>query len=329
LSLLQNAIYSIEVGVEDYLQTEDRRNVSAVRNVYAGIILLLKEKLVRLSPEYDTELLIKKNLIPKKNKDGDIVFSGAGKKTINLHEIKVRLENLGVDVDWKRLEEISHLRNELEHYYTNKSPGLVKEILAKSFLIIRDFLTNELNESPVSIIDRDLWPKFLEIEEVFSSEEKACKESFVNFNWKYKTINKAVKHAKCYFCESSLIQLTKHQPYEDTPSGRTLFKDYFTKIRCNSCGEIIDCWPELFEKCLEELFYADLYIAATQGGEPPCDSCPECKKNTFVFEEGCCVACDYIPEYKECIRCHNHIGLKEQDLNGLCSYCEKLGENNC
>tara|TARA_B100001989_G_scaffold247983_1_gene220942 strand:+ start:5628 stop:6623 length:996 start_codon:yes stop_codon:yes gene_type:complete len=326
MGLLQNAIYSIEVGIEDYQTGEDRRNVSAVRNVYAGILLLLKEKLVRLSPEYDTELLIKKRLIPQINKAGEVVFVGAGKTTVNLKEIEVRFENLGVSVDWNRLYEIQRLRNDLEHYYTDKSPGLVREILAKSFLIIRDFLTNELGESPVSIIDRDLWPIFLEIEEVFSAEEKACKDSFKDFNWKYETINQAIKHAKCYFCESSLVQLIEHDPYIDTKEGRPLFKDFLTKMQCNSCGEPIDYWPDFFEKCVEELFYADLYLAATKGGMAPVEECPECRKNTFVFEEECCVVCDYKPEYERCARCHNHIGLDEQDLNGLCSYCANLAE---
>ncbi len=326
MGLLQNAIYSIEVGIEDYQEGEDKRNVSAVRNVYAGILLLLKEKLVRLSPEYDPDLLIKKRLIPQKNKAGDVEFIGAGKTTVNLKEIEVRFKNLGVSVDWSRLYEISRLRNELEHYYTDKSPGLVRETLAKSFLIIRDFLTNELDESPVSIIDRDLWPAFLEIEEVFFAEEKVCKESFKGFNWKYETINQAVKHAKCYFCESSLVQLIEHEPYDDKPAGKPLFKEFLTKMQCNSCGEPIDYWPDFFEKCVEELLYTDSYIAATEGGIPPYDSCPECGKNTFIFEEGCCVACDYKPEHEGCARCSNHIGLDEQDLNGLCSYCANLAE---
>ena len=40
MSLLQNAIDSIQVGVEDYLMEDDRRYLSAVRNICAGILLL-------------------------------------------------------------------------------------------------------------------------------------------------------------------------------------------------------------------------------------------------------------------------------------------------
>ena len=45
--LLQNAINSIEIGIEDYelSQQDERRIISCVRNVFAGILLLFKYKL--------------------------------------------------------------------------------------------------------------------------------------------------------------------------------------------------------------------------------------------------------------------------------------------
>ena len=44
--LLQNAINSIEIGIEDYKlsQQDERRIISCVRNVFAGILLLFKYK---------------------------------------------------------------------------------------------------------------------------------------------------------------------------------------------------------------------------------------------------------------------------------------------
>ena len=51
MSIIQNAIDSIQIGIEDYESADDRRSVSAVRNISAGILLLYKEKLCQLSPE--------------------------------------------------------------------------------------------------------------------------------------------------------------------------------------------------------------------------------------------------------------------------------------
>jgi len=52
-SILKNAIISIQLGIEDFLKTEKdpRRALSAMRNLYAGVLLLFKEKLARLSPK--------------------------------------------------------------------------------------------------------------------------------------------------------------------------------------------------------------------------------------------------------------------------------------
>jgi hypothetical protein len=37
MSILQNSIDSIQVGIEDYENPDDRRSVSAVRNISAGM----------------------------------------------------------------------------------------------------------------------------------------------------------------------------------------------------------------------------------------------------------------------------------------------------
>ena len=43
--LLENAVLSIELGVEDYQTGDERRVLSAIRNLYAGVLLLCKQVL--------------------------------------------------------------------------------------------------------------------------------------------------------------------------------------------------------------------------------------------------------------------------------------------
>jgi len=59
ISLFANAITSIELGAEDYeaAKSDPRRAISAVRNFFAGVLLLLKERLRRISPELIFEKL--------------------------------------------------------------------------------------------------------------------------------------------------------------------------------------------------------------------------------------------------------------------------------
>ena len=51
MSMLDNAIQSIQIGMEDFHEEDERRVLSAIRNLYAGILLLFKYKLQQLSPE--------------------------------------------------------------------------------------------------------------------------------------------------------------------------------------------------------------------------------------------------------------------------------------
>ena len=70
MTLFANALESIQIGVEDLLKNDDRRVLSAVRNVHAGVLLLCKEKLRRLSP--DGEILLAQRFEPQPDNNGDV-----------------------------------------------------------------------------------------------------------------------------------------------------------------------------------------------------------------------------------------------------------------
>ena len=82
MSLLANAVDSIQVGVEDLLKSDDRRVSSAVRNVHAGVLLLCKEKLHRLSPRDD--LLLAQRYEPRRTRAGKIELVPVGRKTVGV-----------------------------------------------------------------------------------------------------------------------------------------------------------------------------------------------------------------------------------------------------
>jgi hypothetical protein len=66
MSLFDNAISSIKIGITDFEDfedsAEDGRLLSSVRNIYAGILLLYKEVLLRLSPSGSNEVFANSNL---------------------------------------------------------------------------------------------------------------------------------------------------------------------------------------------------------------------------------------------------------------------------
>ncbi len=311
MSILQNAIDSIQIGVEDFESDDDRRSVSAVRNIAAGILLLYKEKLCRLSPPDNKELLIKQNIRPVQNAKGEITFEGKGNKTVDVQSIKERFKSLNITtVDWDRFDEISRLRNDLEHYYTSKSPDAVREIVAKSFLLIRDFLSEHLQEDPQEVLGDDCWATLLKVSDVYSAEEQACKASLYAVDWKYHSVEIALKNLRCNQCHSSLIQA----PHSD---------DVYPTIdlHCKSCGEDFSFY-DVVEQCIDDSLSGEAYINAKDGGNPSYNTCPECWQNTFIYEEDCCVACDYEMQYTECETCGVPLDLEDQYNEGKCSDCQ-------
>lgn len=309
MSILQNAIDSIQIGVEDFGSDDERRSVSAIRNIAAGMLLLFKEKLCRLSPLHDSELLIKRDIEPAAGTDGNLVFKGKGKQTVNVIQIQERFKSLNVGVDWKRLEEITNLRNELEHYYAKKSPDGVREVVAKSFLLIRDFVVNELDENPQELFGTDCWEALLKTNEVYSAEEAACNASISQIDWKYSAVKDSLTHLRCPECNSALIQaINDDDIYPDIG------------LHCKTCSHEFS-FSDVVEECVDDLLSGDEYRQVKDGGDSPYGTCPSCGKKTYVHEEGCCVACESGMEYTECSACEEPLSLDDQVNEGMCSYC--------
>lgn len=310
MSIIQNAINSIQIGIEDYESSDDRRSVSAVRNISAGVLLLYKEKLCQLSPEDNKELLIKQNIRPIQNDDGEIVFEGKGHKTVDVFSIQERFKSLKVTVDWKRFDEINKLRNDLEHYYTSESPDTVREIVAKSFLLIRDFLTEYLEKDPQETLGDEAWATLLEVSDVYSAEEALCNASIEEIDWQYDSVKESLKYLRCKSCHSSLIEA----PYHDDCHP-------CVNLHCRSCN-LDFSFDDVIEQCIDDSLSGKAMRNAMDGGKSPYDSCHECGKNTYIHSEDKCVACEYEMEYKSCEICGTSLEMEEQYNEGKCGSCQ-------
>jgi hypothetical protein len=108
---------------EDYQSGTRPRLLSAVRNIHAGILLLYKEALRRMSPPGSNEALMMARIVPSEDSRGKVVFIGEGKKTVDTQQIKDRFETLGIKTDWKRFDRINETRNEVEQLRSKCLPG--------------------------------------------------------------------------------------------------------------------------------------------------------------------------------------------------------------
>lgn len=170
-----------------FKSTDSRLANSALRNIFAGIQLLFKEKLSRLSPEDSDEVLIKQTILPCFDENMVIYFKGKVTKTTDVQQIKERFKEFRIIVDWKVFDEINKLRNNIEHYYTEIPSHVVNKIISKSFKIILDFCRDYLEEEPIEIFGGASWAIFLETDKIYEAEKSANVNSFSQVNWSFET----------------------------------------------------------------------------------------------------------------------------------------------
>lgn len=308
-TILKNAIASIQLGVEDHQSGDERRSLSAVRNLTAGILLLFKEKLRQLSPADSDEVLIKERIRPSRDTDGSVSFRGEGRKTVDVQAIKERFKSLGVEADFARVDEVIRLRNDIEHYRTGATAETIKVVLAKSFVVIRDFIAAELDEDPAALLGEATWNVLLEENEVYERERAACLAALDAVTWGSEALAQAAHRIRCQHCGSDLVR----------PLAPEVEHHYQLEFHCSSCGKDSE-FDDVVEEAVSDCFAEEAYEIATGGGEPTLAICHSCGKETFIRYEGRCVACKGELEYTECAICGEGLGPDDQYNNGLCGY---------
>jgi RNase P subunit RPR2 len=313
MSILQNAVNSIIIGLEDLESSEERRLVSAVRNIHAGILLLFKHKLAELSPAGSDEVLIKDTVLPIIGEDGRIFWTGKGKKTVDVRQIQERFNSLGVRVDWNRVEAIQKYRNDIEHYFSRTHPDSVRKLVSDCFIVIRDFVRVNLGMDPRDLLGDDYWNILVSTAEVYQREKEECLESLGTVDWQSQVLLESIKKMICTECDSDLISL-ENNPVELSDA----------QLKCRSCGKTWD-YEEAVEEALSlyesrEKSYRDYKEEYSE----PLGNCPSCESNTYIGEENYCPKCGAGGPYI-CKRCGNEILIEELVIGGdYCSWCEHM-----
>lgn len=312
-SLFNNAIQSIQAGVEDFEYGTPPRLGSAVRNFYAGVLLLAKEALVRAVPNADPQDIIGTNHKPIPDEKGGVIFK-ASKQTIDFNLIAERFKQFGVNVNTKRLADLQDVRNDIEHRFTDQSEASVREVIARAFPVVVELL--EVLKEPPTILG-DAWDTMLEVRGVYDLELEKCIKSFQKLDWKSKTLRKAKR--TCYVCDSELV-IQKDTNNTDFQSMRVV---------CRSCNEDFDA--EFFvAHILQKHFEVDDYIAAKEGSDPVVDMCPECGLETYITsntEVGCCW-CETVLGF--CGVCGTDLNpnVVSAENSSLCGYCADKGKRD-
>lgn len=313
MSILQNAIDSIALGIEDYelAEADERRFISCTRNVFAGILLLFKHQLSQLSPKESDEALIKQKIVPRLE-DGELIWIGEGKKTVDVQGIKDRFKSLNIETDWKRLDEINRYRNDIEHYHSQVSSGTVQKMISDSFLVIVNFIRDYLEKDPRELLGEDIYDVMQTINEVYDQDKKFCIERLETLTYFNQKIRNVLFEASCLECGSKLINPTDQDVNADSIS-----------FICRSCNNEVN-YEEFVTKTFEKE-YALTYRDVANGAEDLNCDCPECG-GFFLYEDAICVCCGHEIDLS-CYRCDTKISPDEVfGFEGLCSYCSYQAE---
>lgn len=311
MSILQNAIDSINIGLEDYVSTDPRRLISATRNLFAGILLLFKYKLVLLSPPESDEVLIKERVLPSLDSDGNLKWGGKGRKTVDVQQIRDRFEQLNIHVDWDRLEKINKYRNDIEHYYSAQSKDSASSLISNSFIIIRDFISKHLGRDPKELLGDEAWNTLVGVAEVYEKEKEDCLATFDAVDWESATLYSAVKEFDCNECGSGLVYIPRPQ--------KARFDNEFA---CKSCEESWD-FESFAEKAMASYEPSANFRAWKDGGDLKIVMCPECSCEAYVVDERHCAVCGTEAEHR-CTICSNQIPPEELFLGGYCGWCHHV-----
>lgn len=309
-TIIKNAVQSIQIGIEDYQSDDQRRVLSAVRNVQAGILLLCKEHLRRLSPADSNEVLIKSKTKPA-IRDGLVMMIGQGSHTVDQRQIQDRFEALGVKVEWKPLEQLTRARNDIEHYRFSGSHNELQATIAGAARIIRALIVEVLGHAPAELLGRDCWDVLLKTEEVYDAERARCRESLSPIRWFSSKIADNLDDLLCIYCASDLIA-------QRDPSNN---RQDMARLDCRSCGERME-EPYIIAEALERILFADAYIAMTDGGDEPIIECENCLADAFILEEARCASCGFQFPSQLCADCRAEvIGSDFERHDGRCVPC--------
>jgi DNA-directed RNA polymerase subunit RPC12/RpoP len=307
--LLENAVLSIELGVEDYQTGDERRVLSAIRNLYAGVLLLCKQVLWNASPPGTDGSLIYKDLVPRKI-GGSVLMvpKKPHRNTVDRQQIEERFKELGLTLDWSKLQDLAQIRNDVEHLFMMVKSAIAKEALASAMPVIEQLLVDHLQEEPAALFNNGIWKALLEDKDVFEQQQARCAATFQNVDWKYESLGDALSEVRCSICGSSLVR----QIDPDNASFEAM------ELDCAECGEALDR-DDIFEAAIQESMASAAYIAMTDGGELPVTTCPECHRDSWVNGEGCvlCPGADLT-----CSMCQEEFSPDDFNYDvGTCSYC--------
>lgn len=217
--LIKNAKDALAVGFEDYCKHKDdpKRIKSSLRNIYAGIELLLKSYINTLSPKESNNYFLQEGTDYQITEERVVVFGISGSKTISSNKFKTIIKRHEKNEEQKKhlleiltsIEMIKSIRNDLEHSYNEHPIQVIKFSIFDSYECIKKI--DNVFQTKIS-------------NEVMSEDDKKLFEDRLRHyreNIKPRHTDESSKYVTCIKCNSYMLRF-----------GNSVITD---TIKCEDC----------------------------------------------------------------------------------------------
>ena len=317
-----NAVSSIQLGVEDFLISRDvpgktNRAISAARNIYAGVLLLFKYKIASLAntPEQAKALIYKPvSILPSITSTGGITWypTTHGQETINTSMIRARLDSLGVSHDWNAILPLRDCRNALEHLHPTDPISSIQASISALFPMLSRFITEELGEAPAALLG-DAWTTMLATHDFFKECESQIKSEWTAIDYPESAMN-FLRQCCCRACYSSLLGPMQEDVQNEVPIDTTDFR-----LQCVACSQ-----TESAMEFLEDSF-SNLHEDPFEQIEPSIvQECSSCQVQMYLITDSTCHWCGHETVWPKCSGCEKPIEQHVVNEGGrLCDRCSE------
>lgn len=224
-SLLLNAKDALTVGFEDYVNNKstNARIKSSIRNIYAGIELLLKRYINTFSPVDSHNILLYRDsdYIINEESGSVIAVGDESSHTIGFTEIIKRIkkytpQDISKDL-LKRISNIKDKRNQIEHSTSSEPRHILKFSILDSFEIIKELDEIFKTKIHTEVISEDIRNDFDRRLKNYQGIKEGYPESFKSEQTKY---------IICTVCNSFMVK----------PASDDDKKICDREIECIDCG---------------------------------------------------------------------------------------------
>jgi hypothetical protein len=317
--VLENAVTSIQLGIEDYQLTQGDdgnplRAVSSARNLFAGVLLLFKYRIAMLadSPEHAASLIYKaRKFKPCRDQDGVIEWRPEleRNKTIDVADIELHFEGLGIRTDWTAVNTLQRCRNDLEHLHPKHPLEEINKFLLDLFPLLRDFITHELSENPAALLG-ETWEVMLRNHQFFAHNLEEVQRQWEDLGVMAHT-RELFKACSCPACGSPLLEPNREDLQAGVPFDYSEFR--YNCLACNQSDSFIELMEEELRTTRENPFDDEEIIT----------DCGSCGAPMFDLSEGHCHLCGYTYQPPKCSGCHTSLEGYEAENGALCDRCSE------